>query len=50
MLNTRKFKMIVDENGTDFVTKRADSVTFPAHPTGKHILVGRLLGWGDGES
>ena len=30
------------------VPKRADSDTFPAHPTGRHILAGRLLGWVDG--
>ena len=28
---------------------RTDSDTFPAHPTGRHILAGRLLGWADGE-
>ena len=28
---------------------RLDSDSFPAHPTGRHILAGGLLGWVDGE-
>ena len=31
------------------IPKRADSVTFLALPTGRHILAGRLLGWVNGE-
>ena len=31
------------------VPNRIGSVNFPAHPKGKHILAGGLLGWVDGE-
>ena len=30
------------------IRKRTDSETFPAHPTGEHMLAGRLAGWAGG--